>query len=375
MREGLLFQTGTERVLPGTADRLFRKTLSPSRLEQYSHCPFAHFVRYGLEPEERRSFETDFRSVGDVAHEVLMELSKRLSTTGKDVTDPASKWMTVTEEELEELTGAIFEEETGRYREGLFGAGEAELYRKERIRSVLFETAKELVRQVRAGSIERMALEEPFKRTAELPAIPVETPAGTVFIEGRIDRVDELPGGYVKIIDYKTGDNTFSPDDARSGWRLQLMLYLAAATQERNGEPERTPAGALYFRIADRTVDIAELEGALTDVVETQVAPSLREAFAMKGIVLDDPEVLKSIVGDADPKEVVERLRRKKDGSFTGNALIGETDFRNLLGEVKANVATLCAEMFNGNIAAEPLRYGKKTACENCSYKAICRFR
>ena len=29
-------------------------TLSPSRLERFSRCPFSHFVAYGLRPAERR---------------------------------------------------------------------------------------------------------------------------------------------------------------------------------------------------------------------------------------------------------------------------------------------------------------------------------
>ena len=40
--------------------------ISPSRLEKYSRCPFAHFVLYGLRPEERRVFEAGAREIGDV---------------------------------------------------------------------------------------------------------------------------------------------------------------------------------------------------------------------------------------------------------------------------------------------------------------------
>ncbi len=396
VREGLLFRPGTDRIGRDTADRLYRKDVSPSRLERFSRCPFSHFVRYGLEPEELRAFEPDFRSAGDVYHEALLELSKHLSTTGVSVTDPASLWMTVGEEELETICGEILERVASSYREGLLGAGEAERYRKDRIGAVFFETAKALVRQVRTGTIEAMYLEEPFGRTAaHLPAIPVETSEGTYRIEGRIDRVDLLPSGFVKIIDYKSGADTFRPDDARSGWRLQLMLYLTAATQPAagaetkgtvettdrdaaeaagpDGSAERTPAGALYFHVTDKDVDIADVDGSLSDVLGTGIEASVRKAFAMNGIVLNNAEVLESILGTDPPGETVESLRTKKDGSLTGAALIDETAFRALLDEVKANVTALVTEMFAGDVSADPKRYRNEDACRYCTYKAICR--
>lgn len=38
-------------------------TLSPSRLEKFSRCPFSHFVAYGLRPEERRIFQAAGREI------------------------------------------------------------------------------------------------------------------------------------------------------------------------------------------------------------------------------------------------------------------------------------------------------------------------
>ncbi|MBR5742090.1 MAG: PD-(D/E)XK nuclease family protein, partial [Firmicutes bacterium] len=369
VREGLLFRPGTERIRTGTADELYRKTVSPSRLEQFSRCPFRHFIDYGLEPEEKRPFASDPRSTGDVYHYALMELSKRLSTAGSKVTAPGSRWMTIGEEELEALCSEILGSVAADYREGLLGTGETERYRKERIGEVFFETAKALVRQVCTGRIEEMYLEEPFGRKAvRLPAIPVKTTAGTYLLEGRIDRVDVLPGDFIKIIDYKSGGDTFRPDDAKCGWRLQLMLYLTAATQ--SGE---TPAGALYFHVTDKDVDVAEMSGSLAEVLETGVGESVRKAFAMNGIVLDNAEVLESIVGEDPAPEVVESLKRKTDGSFSGAALVDETAFRALLDEVMANVTAICTAMFDGDVSAEPKEYKSENACKYCDYKAICR--
>ena len=50
-----------------------------------------------------------------------------------------------------------------------------------------------------------------------------------VYIEGKIDRLDVLANDRIKIIDYKTGQESFRVEEARGGYRLQLMLYLKAA--------------------------------------------------------------------------------------------------------------------------------------------------
>ena len=46
-------------------------SLSPSRIEKFSKCPFSHFVSYGLRPEERREFAVSAREIGDLYHETI----------------------------------------------------------------------------------------------------------------------------------------------------------------------------------------------------------------------------------------------------------------------------------------------------------------
>ena len=66
--------------------------------------------------------------------------------------------------------------------------------------------------------------------------ITVELPDGsTVWLEGRIDRIDILDDGdtsYVKVIDYKTGRQNLRLDEVYYGLSMQLILYLQAALQQ-----------------------------------------------------------------------------------------------------------------------------------------------
>ena len=105
-------------------------TLSPSRLEKFSRCPFSHFVAYGLRPEERRIFQAAGREIGDIYHRCLMEVSRRL--TEED------RWETVTQEECRALVCETAGQEAANYREGIFDFSNEERYKAHRIEDTCF---------------------------------------------------------------------------------------------------------------------------------------------------------------------------------------------------------------------------------------------
>ena len=82
---------------------------------------------------------------------------------------------------------------------------------------------------MRQGKVKSISFEQEFGRGKALEPVTVKTGQGDVLIEGKIDRVDVLRDGRVKIIDYKTGAEKFDLNEVRKGFRLQLMLYLQAA--------------------------------------------------------------------------------------------------------------------------------------------------
>jgi RecB family exonuclease len=68
---------------------------------------------------------------------------------------------------------------------------------------------------------------------AELPAgfeplaieRTVATKTDTLALSGRVDRIDEVDGGELVIVDYKTGRSGLGPDDARGSRALALYAY------------------------------------------------------------------------------------------------------------------------------------------------------
>lgn len=401
IRRGMEFDNKQNALGGQLADALYRGDrraieASASRLEKYSGCPFAHFISYGLRPEDLRVFEMGPREIGDIYHECIMKLSQRL-TAGEDsfqgldavpiaITDPDSRWMKITQEECREEIRRILQEETGTYREGLLSSGRNESYRTERIVDICSRVAWAMIGQVRRGRIREMYFEQPFARGAQLPPIRVTAGEHEVLIKGKIDRMDvlDLPeheNGLetaVRIVDYKTGGDAVDVEQIRSGYKLQLMLYLKAATQKQ----EVKPAGVFLFKI--REID-ADADARTVVPGEAAVEERMEDAYKLEGIVLDDMDMIDSMDTELEGTSKVLPIKYvKKNGSYSGSSggyLFSREEFEELSAQVDQQVERICREISDGNIDIRPKKETKKdmegnykTSCKYCSYKSICMF-
>ena len=343
-------------------------SLSPSRLERYARCPFSHFVQYGLKPEERRIFEIAPREIGDIYHECLMEMSRHLTARGIAITDPTSPWMTISREECRTFVEDVIAKKSGTYREGILEAGNEEKYRGRRITDICEKVCWAVIEQVRAGEILRSSFEAPFGRGRRIPPIPVNLGEGrTAYIEGKIDRVDYLPGERVKIIDYKTGNENFSVAEAEAGYRLQLMLYLEASLERR-----MKPAGVFYFKISEPMVDAS---GAA--IGPEEISDKIQKSFKLNGVIVDDPNVIRNVAGDFSGISDVVPIRINKEGLISGTGkdnLLTDEEFESLREKVCEKVTDICKSLAGGGIEIHPMKTAATSACAYCRYKGICRF-
>ena len=377
VKHGLAFRNIQEDLGQKAAEALYKRnvnqalSLSPSKLERFSRCPFSYLISYGLKPEERRIYEAAPREIGDIYHQCLMKITQELTVEGLAITDPNSPWMTVTKERCYEIIDQEVAKISAEYREGLFEASNVESYRGDRVRETARQVCWTAIEQVRAGRILDIKPEIAFgrKEGSHIPPIEIELEDQKVYIEGVIDRVDYLNDDRVKIIDYKTGDESFSIKEAQDGYRLQLMVYLQAAC-----ENEKKPAGVFYFRI---TEPMAELTPDKMD--QETVEKEIRKNFKLDGILVDDPVVITDIAGEFGGYSDIIPIKKTKDGydssSRSGqNGLMTEEDFRNLQKVVYDKIKDACQDLLNGRIDAHPMKTRDKSACTYCQYKGICRF-
>ena len=337
------------------ADALYRKEasktlgLSPSRLERFGKCPFAHFVHYGLKPKVRNDYKILPMDAGNLYHFVMMKVAEDLSSDNKKNYDEDSKWMQVSEGELLDLVSDSVDAYANDYREGIL----IDNYKTKWFRDVCFESVKMMVEHVRLGRVESMKFEEPFGLGKKIKEVVI--PGGkNVIIEGIIDRIDTLENQSIKIVDYKSGADKFDETEMREGWKFQLFVYLKAAIEE-----EKEPAGAFYFHIKDGFVKADEI--AIEDLDE-KINSKRESSFKMDGAFVGKATTVKGI--DSNLKIITNKKKAAMD----------EEEFKKLFNEVIDKVNNLANQLADGDIRILPLKYKDKTPCGYCDYKGVCKF-
>lgn len=332
------------------AERLFARlngefSFSPTRIESFNHCPFKHFVSYGLRPREDREFRGASREIGDIYHECIMKVSKKLENEGL--------WGNISDEEIDSLVRSTLTEIAGDYRDGLFSSDGREQYRLERVERVCSRVAGNLAEQMRLGKVEKSYFEEEFKRGKLFSPIELEIDGKKIFIEGKIDRVDVFEGGDIRIIDYKTGSDKVNIEQMRCGYKMQLMVYMQGAKSE-----DRKPAGVFYYNIKDVSVSVEGAKDA-AEVVDSE----LKKGLTLNGICIDEKDVI-----DEMPSTLIASKKM----------IIDRDLFESIEQDVCQSIHDMSEQIISGDVSISPTK--KRTASDNkgectyCSYNSICRF-
>ncbi|MDE7306759.1 MAG: PD-(D/E)XK nuclease family protein, partial [Clostridia bacterium] len=192
-------------------------SVSPTVLETYFLCPYRNFMQQGLKLKEREEGAMRPLDTGNFIHAVLQNLAPRLNSFNDE-----NGAREAAEREAEKLLhtpqySSLCDTKSGEY------------------------TAAELIKE--AGAVSAGTFEQLFNSSfkVEHAESKCEIPLDRgVNLYGRIDRVDAC-GDMVRIIDYKTGAVDASPAKYYMGLKLQLPLYLSAASKGRRA------VGAYYF--------------------------------------------------------------------------------------------------------------------------------
>lgn len=226
---------------------------SATRLEAWSTCPHAYFVRHVLgvhpvdDPEEQ--YRISPLTLGSLVHHALEHWIAEAIAEGSLPASGAA-WSADATRRLLEIAAVEADRIEAK---GLVGRG---VYWRRDRHVLLSDLAGvvEMDHQLRsAHGAEPLATELAFGMPNS-PAPPVEIllPSGRPLrLRGSIDRVDRTHTGELIVIDYKTGKNTAYKDlDAENptpgGRFLQLALYTAAARIVL-GEADAPARGAYWF--------------------------------------------------------------------------------------------------------------------------------
>lgn len=225
---------------------------STTRLEAWAKCPHAYFLRHvlGINPVEDpdEQYRISSLTTGHLVHTVIDRWIIEARRNGS-IPRPMQPW---TSDAVERLVEIGEEEAAGFERRGLVGRG---VY-WQRDKRVFLNDLREFARFDSKQREEHNATPFASELTFGMPdgrskAIELPLPGGrSIKLRGAIDRVDQVIGGDLSIIDYKSGSTSafknLEEDPFVNGTRLQLLLYSLAA-RRLLGLPEASVFAAYWF--------------------------------------------------------------------------------------------------------------------------------
>lgn len=311
-------------------------SLSPSRFDTYSKCPFMYFCKYALGVKSIEPVSFSSMQSGTLIHYVLERFVEESKDRIKELT--------------ESETHSIIERLVNEYLDSFSGYREAENEHLKLMVLQMTETLKylgnRLVLEFRQSDFTPEKCELIIREDGDIP--PLELPVDdnvSVKVIGAVDRVDRY-NGYIRIIDYKSGKREFKLPDILVGQNMQMLIYLYAvcSSKEYGGKP-----GGIFY-----------MKAAMPD----ENTPASRR---MNGFMPETQELIeamdKSGVGEFIP---LSSSRAKKTGATN-------EDFTDIFKFVELKLREAGRDISAGRFNATPIDGRDKKACEYCEFSSICR--
>jgi len=226
-------------------------TFSVNQLESYLQCPFQFFQRRLLNIEESETADPEFTPMlrGDMLHKALERLHRAFAPVPLCAVDEDLALA-----EAAAAVAGVFED----YARKNTGAPPVIAAAEKLHMDTLVSRYVRQERRRELAQWQPTRFEVVFGREGQADAgaaFTLDTSAGALTLEGRIDRIDlSADGGSARIVDYKLSA-TPSKADIETGLDLQLTLYAEAL--ESALMPEAVCAEAVYLGLGSGKLESA----------------------------------------------------------------------------------------------------------------------
>lgn len=329
-----LFAEPAPRFVPEAAEIVFRgkNTVAPTLAEGYFNCPYRNFAERGLLLKEREEQSVRLADTGNFLHDALRALAENIDAIS-DESACAGFMRLQAEKQLENAPYSYLKDT----RTGGFSA-------EALVRETVI-VGLHVCEQLKNSDFTVFGAEQTFGYPdSPFPPVVLESGEKPVRLAGKIDRIDRC-GDYFRVVDYKTGSFEVSAKSYYTGRKLQLELYLYAAS--RRGRM----AGAYYFPAR------VSFSG------EDKDSP-----FRMQGYTVGDDRVV------AMSEKGIEQGQKSRyiDAYFgkKGRKAMSEEDFEDFMEYSVLAARNFVRETRQGCIAASPYA----GACDYCPYGGVCGF-
>ena len=324
--------------------------ITASRLDTFEKCRFMYFLQYLANINPLRKAELTPDEAGTFVHDVMEKLMKEHGgdLTAVDEKDVERSCRRLADEYIDSVS-----DKNGRSPRFMIIA--------DQIKDNCVRLARRLRNEQMHSRFRAAEYELDIGRDIP-PAVFSLEDGSTAEVHGKIDRVDVFRKDgetYVRIVDYKTGGKDFKLSDVWQGLNVQMLLYLFAL--ENNGGQrlggDLKPAGVLYMP-GDPSPASSEKEA--------------DKVYTMKGLLLNEPEVLEAMEEDGRGEFIPASIDLKTNRWTDKNLATLEE-----IGKIEKRIEDLVRQMGDGIRKGDAMAYpaehkdGSKP-CDYCSYRAVC---
>ncbi len=332
--------------------------ISQSRIELYTNCKFAYSCKYYLSLNDSDRAEFAYNSIGTFIHYVLEKFLFRVFIIDKGVYPDSDK------------TELIINEIIDSYIKDLFPDSKKKSARLMHLVSRLKKTSKLIIDDLLAEFSDSSFKPEFFELhvgSKDIPSIKLQLKDGSsISLNGVIDRVDVFRNegkAYIRVVDYKTGNKTFSVSDISEGLNLQLLLYIFSLTKQKTkglaslfgGEPV---AGAITYLSATSS----KVKATRINDADASVGNAMAD-IKRTGLILNEDAVIDAISHSGNERMLMKTSRK--------NSFIDSQNLESLYNTVCDVLKDIGNLMISGNINAIPKSGSDQ--CNYCKYSYVCK--
>lgn len=325
-------------------ENISRKVINPSvsQLQEYYSCPFKNFIHYGLKLKEVADNSFKAVDVGTFMHKVAELYGQYIIVRKLKFIDDEAVFGYIINEAFK-----FFElEDFGREKRNI----DAQYY------TILKNLSNSATLMLRAINEQNKCSD--FKISYVEKSVNFKI-GKDMSVVGKIDRVDTY-GDYVRIIDYKTGNDKFSIDQLMCGKQIQLFVYLGAIAKIQ----KTNPTGVYYFKIKD------EFTSPYSD-------KEFLSTYKLNGITVDEEQLVlaqdttlneEKLSSDIIPVKIKESYSKGEFGlDGRSSRTVTREELQQYIDYAYKIFEQGVMEIEGGNIQASPY----EGTCEFCPYKGI----
>ena len=322
--------------------------MSPTGIESLGACPFRYFLDRGIGVCEEKTDFLDPRRRGEIYHKILEEVALYMVRTAKRNENGLLDFSNISEDDIKPIVDEVIKDEITSIQDP------QDEYRCLCIAKKAYPASEDILSELKAGDIVSVMPEEKFKDGQRISSIKLKGRENlSVYISGKIDRVDVFASRKTRIIDYKTFDSKLNTNILNDDWKPQLLIYLMAVLNNENFE-----FGSLFYKKITKEVKPGENA----------------KALHFNGIMLDDDEHLnEEFKNAADPSEFFAVIGDNKGvtkSRYAKGKFVDKDYIFDKLRLLEEQIYEYVDEFIKGNIMPRENRF--KNACDYCKYMQIC---